>query len=380
VSEQTIPLLDLKRQQQRLRAQIDANLMRVLDHGQYVLGPEVGELETRLADFVGGGEAVGVSSGRDALIIALMAEGIGPGDAVFVPAFTFIATAEVVAALGATPVFVDVDPTSYNLDPAALEAAVAEVAGAKGLRPRAVIPVDLFGQPADYGAITAIAEAKGLFVLADAAQSFGGELEGRRVGRLAPVTATSFYPSKPLGGYGDGGCLFTEDAERAATYRSLRGHGFAGGPEVSQLGMTGRLDTLQAAVLLPKLAVFAEELAARRAIAARYDAALADSLACPTQLPGATSAWAHYSITCDDRDGLSRALGEQGIGSRVYYAPPLHLHPVFAAYSRGVGSLPVAEALSRRILSLPLHPYMRDDEVARVCAAVVAFCGGSPSD
>ena len=364
-------LVDLAAQYERLGPRLRARLDAVFRHGQFILGPEVRELEETLGRFVGGAHVVGVSSGRDALLMALMAVGVGPGDAVFVPAFTFTATAEVAVAAGAVPVFVDVHPRTYTLDPAALAAAVARVRRDGGLRPRAVIPVDLFGLPADYPAILAVAERDGLAVIADAAQSFGARLHGTPVGRLAPTTAVSFYPTKPLGGYGDGGCVLALDGARADVVRAIRVHGHRdGSPCAERLGLTGRLDTLQAAVLLAKLEVFEEELARRRALADRYDAALGDAVVTP-QLPvGAESAWAHYSVLCDDRDAVRAALAARGMPSRVYYEVPLHLHPAFAPYGQGPGSLPVAEATAKRILSLPLHPYLDPDAVARVAAAV----------
>ncbi|MDE2573881.1 MAG: DegT/DnrJ/EryC1/StrS family aminotransferase, partial [Rhodospirillales bacterium] len=279
-----IPFLDLKAQQARIAADLRPRLEAVLAHCQFILGPEVAELEARLGEYCGAAHCVTVSSGTDALQIALMAEGIGRGDAVFLPAFTYTATAEVPLLLGATPVFVDVDPRSFQIDPAALAARVAAVRAAGRLRPRAIIGVDLFGQPADWPAIAAIAAREGLFTLDDCAQSFGASLHGRKLGSAADATATSFFPSKPLGAYGDGGALFTESAERAALYRSLRTHGEGTTRyEVLRTGMNGRLDTMQAAVLLAKLEVFEAELARREEIARIYDAALKDVLAVPAR-------------------------------------------------------------------------------------------------
>ncbi|HTQ71728.1 MAG TPA: DegT/DnrJ/EryC1/StrS aminotransferase family protein, partial [Acidocella sp.] len=292
-----IPFLDLKAQQARLGSRLRERLDAVLAHGQYILGPEVHELESKLAAFCGAAHCVSVSSGTDALQIALMAEGIGRGDAVFLPAFTYTATAEVPLLLGATPVFVDVDPRSFQIDLASLQERIETVKQAGRLKPRAVIGVDLFGQPADWAGINAIAAKEGLFTLDDCAQSFGAAQDGVRLGKAADATATSFFPSKPLGAYGDGGALFTESAERAALFRSLRTHGE--GPtryEVLRTGMNGRLDTMQAAVLLAKLDIFDGEIARREEIARIYDAALADVLEIPARVKGAQSAWAVYSV------------------------------------------------------------------------------------
>jgi UDP-2-acetamido-2-deoxy-ribo-hexuluronate aminotransferase len=371
-----VPLVDVRADAAPVLAEIKRRMGAVLEHGQFILGPEVRELEAALASFVGGGSAISVSSGRDALLMALMAEGIRPGDAVFVPAFTFVATAGAVIAAGAAPVFVDVDPRRFTLDVGALENAVVHVAAAGRLRPRAVIPVDLFGMPADYPAIDRVAAAHGLFVIADAAQGFGGRLDGIPAGRLAPVTATSFFPTKPLGGFGDGGCLFTADEARTVRLRAIRVHGLGGpgGDECMRLGLTGRLDTLQAAVLLAKLGRFGEDLAARRRIAEAYSNMLEDAVTVPWVPAGAESAWAHYSILTERRDAVRRALAENHIASRVYYARPLHLHEAFADYGSGPGSLPVTERLSREVLSLPLHPQLplaTAEEIAAIVRTAV---------
>lgn len=366
-----IPFVDLKAQQRRLGDRIGARIAAVLDHRQFILGPEVAELEAELARFTGAAHAIGVSSGTDALLIALMAEGIGAGAAVFMPAFGFAATAEVAVALGAEPVFVDVEPRSFNIDAQDLERRVALVAKEGRLAPAAVIAVDLFGLPADYAAIDDIARSHGLWVLADAAQSFGGGIGEVPVGRLAPVTATSFYPSKPLGCYGDGGALFTGDGDRAARIRSIRVHGQGADPsEIVRLGVNGRLDTIQAAILLAKLELFAEELAAREALATLYDRGLKDLVATPPRIPGRRSAWAVYSILTDRRDRLRQALAGEGIPTMTYYQRPLHLQPAFERYGDGPGSLPIAEGLSARILSLPMHPYMDRDAAGRIVDAV----------
>ncbi|MGE0716164.1 MAG: DegT/DnrJ/EryC1/StrS family aminotransferase [Alphaproteobacteria bacterium] len=367
-----VPFVDIQGQFRRLRPQIDARIRRVLDHGQFILGPEVRELEEALADHVGGGHVVTTGSGHDAILIALMAEGVGPGDAVFVPAFTFVSTAEAVASLGAAPIFVDVDPRSFTLDPADLAGRIAAVRRAGKWRPRGVMPVDIFGLPADYPAIAAIAEAEGLFVLSDAAQSFGGSLGNRRVGRLAPANATSFFPAKPLGGAGDGGALFTEDAARAAEYRRLRVHGLDTAGECLSVGMTGRLDTLQAAVLLVKLEALPGDIARREAAARAYDRVLSPHVEVPFRPAGATSAWALYTILSDRRDAIRAALTGAGIPSRSYYEKALHLHAAFAPFSEGPGSLPVTERLGRRNLCLPMHSELDEATAARIAGVVVA--------
>lgn len=373
-----IPFLDLKAQQARIGPGLRARVDAVLAHGQYILGPEVAELEARLAAFCGARHCVSVSSGTDALQIAMMAEGIGRGDAVFLPAFTYTATAEVPLLLGAVPVFVDVDPRSFQIDLASLAARIADVKRAGVLRPRAVIGVDLFGQPADWPGISRIAAAEGMFTLDDCAQSFGAMLDGVRLGRAADATATSFFPSKPLGAYGDGGALFTESDERAALYRSLRTHGEGTTRyEVMRIGMNGRLDTMQAAVLLAKLEVFEGEIARREAIARIYDAGLGGVVQVPARVAGGQSAWAVYSVLFADqaaRDAAQAALKAAGIASAVYYPRALHQQPAYAGCHDGV-TLPVAEGLGARILALPIHPDLTDAQAGRV-AAVLRRMGG----
>jgi dTDP-4-amino-4,6-dideoxygalactose transaminase len=374
-----IPFLDLKAQAARIGPSLRARLDAVLAHGQYILGPEVAELEVRLAAFCGARHCVGVSSGTDALQIAMMAEGIGQGDAVFLPAFTYTATAEVPLLLGATPVFVDVDPATFQIDPAHLQSRIVDVRLAGKLRPRAVIGVDLFGQPADWEALTAIAARENLFSLDDCAQSFGAALHGQRLGTAADATATSFFPSKPLGAYGDGGALFTDSDERAALYRSLRTHGEGTTRyEVLRIGMNGRLDTMQAAVLLAKLEVFEAEIARREEIARIYDAALAGVVEIPARVPDSFSAWAVYAILLPDsatRDVAQGALKAAGIASAVYYPRPLHRQPAYAACHDGA-ALPVAENLSERIMALPIHPDLTDAQAKRVAATLRAALAG----
>ncbi|MBU6448470.1 MAG: DegT/DnrJ/EryC1/StrS aminotransferase family protein [Rhodospirillales bacterium] len=368
-----IPFLDLKAQQARLGQGLRDRLDAVLAHGQYILGPEVLELEAKLAAFCGAAHCVSVSSGTDALQIALMAEGIGRGDAVFLPAFTYTATAEVPLLLGATPVFVDVDPRNFQIDLNSLQDRIETVKRAGKLKPRAIIGVDLFGQPADWAGINAIAAREGLFTLDDCAQSFGAAQNGVRLGKAADATATSFFPSKPLGAYGDGGALFTESAERAALYRSLRSHGEGTTRyEVLRTGMNGRLDTMQAAVLLAKLEVFESEIARREEIACIYDVALKDVLTTPVRMQGAQSAWAVYSVLLPDettRDAAKAALAGAAIGHAVYYPRALHQQPAYEAAHDGV-SLAVAESLGGRVLALPIHPDLSDEQARRVAATL----------
>jgi dTDP-4-amino-4,6-dideoxygalactose transaminase len=374
-----IPFLDLKAQQARLGDGLKRRLDAVLAHGQFILGPEVSELEQRLAAFCGASHCVTVSSGTDALQIALMAEGIGRGDAVFLPAFTYTATAEVPLLLGATPVFVDVDPLTFQINLENLKARIETVKQAAKLRPRAIIGVDLFGQPADWHGLSVIAAREGLFTLDDCAQSFGASLNGQRLGSAADATATSFFPSKPLGAYGDGGALFTESMDRAALYRSLRTHGEGTTRyEVMRIGMNGRLDTMQAAVLLAKLEVFEAEIARREEIAQIYDAALSDVLETPVRMQNSQSAWAVYSVLLPDnvlREQAKGALAAAGIGHAVYYPRALHQQPAYAGCHDGV-ALPVAEGLGSRILALPIHPDLTDTQAHRVAATLRAALGG----
>jgi dTDP-4-amino-4,6-dideoxygalactose transaminase len=367
-----LPFIDLQAQYRRLKPAIDARVMRVLEHGKFILGPEVGELEAALSAFCGVRETVTVASGTEALRIPMMGEGIGPGDAVFLPAFTYTATAEVPCALGAEPVFVDVDPRSYNLDPAALERAIAGVRAEGRLRPRAVVAVDLFGLPADYEAIGETCRREGLFLLADAAQSFGASRGNRPVGALAPVTATSFFPAKPLGAYGDGGAIFTDDPAKAEIYRSIRFHGSnnADRYEIERIGTNGRLDTIQAAILMVKLEAYPAELAHRGAVAARYDEKLPAAVRRPAREAGSASAWPLYVVETPRRDAVKAALAAQGIPTAIYYPKPMHFQPAYARFGKGPGSLPVSEALCARVLALPMHSDLDLATVDRICAAV----------
>jgi dTDP-4-amino-4,6-dideoxygalactose transaminase len=369
-----VAFLDLKAQQRRIEPALRARLEAVLAHCQFVLGPEVRELETRLAAYAGAAHCVTVSSGTDALQIAMMAEGIGRGHAVFLPAFTYTATAEVPLVLGATPVFVDIDPATFQIEPTDLQRRIASVKDEGILRPRALIGVDLFGQPAPWPALREIAEAESLFLLDDCAQSFGASLNGQKLGREADGTAISFFPSKPLGGYGDGGALLTESAERAGLYRSLRTHGEGTTRyEVLRTGMNGRLDTLQAAILLAKLDVFEEELAARARIAAIYDRALAGRVQTPARVENSESAWAIYAILLENEAARTRAqsaLKDAGIPTAIYYPRPLHHQPAYAPHHRG-NPLPVSENVATRILALPIHPDLTDTQARKVAEAVL---------
>jgi UDP-2-acetamido-2-deoxy-ribo-hexuluronate aminotransferase len=372
MTDAPIPFLDLKAQQVRLGPALRARVDAVMAHCQFILGPEVRELEEKLAAYCGAGHCVSVSSGTDALQIALMAEGVGRGHAVFLPAFTYTATAEVPLVLGATPVFVDVDPRTFQIDPVDLERQIASVKAQGQLKPRALIGVDLFGQPAPWPALREIAAAEKLFLLDDCAQSFGASLHGVKLGRAGDATAVSFFPSKPLGAYGDGGALLTDSAERAALYRSLRTHGEGTTRyEVLRTGMNGRLDTLQAAVLLTKLEVFEAELARREAVAAIYDAGLPDGVTVPARVADSASAWAIYAVLLADgaaRDAMQARLKAEDVPTAIYYPRPLHHQPAYQPYHSG-NSLPVSEGLATRIMALPIHPDLSDEQVLRVCAA-----------
>jgi len=373
-----IPFIDVVAQRRRLGRSVDEAIARVLGHCQFILGPEVRALEAELAAFCGARHAVSCASGTDALVLVLMAKGLGPGDAVICPSFTFTATAEVVALVGATPVFADVEAASFNLDPESLRRACA-TARQVGLRPRAVIPVDLFGQPADYDRIGAVAEAEGLLVLDDAAQGFGATYKNRRIGALAPATATSFFPAKPLGCYGDGGAVLTDDEELAQVMRSIRVHGEGRDKyDCVRIGLNGRLDTIQAAVLIEKLKIFPEEMVARERIARRYSAGLADVATVPKLAPGSTSVWAQYTIRLAPgrRDGLAAALKAQGIPTAIYYPTPLHRQEPYRSFPVAEGGAPVSERLAEEVISLPMHAYLDEATQDRIIAAVRGALGG----
>jgi UDP-2-acetamido-2-deoxy-ribo-hexuluronate aminotransferase len=372
VDERPIAFIDVAAQRRRLGRAIDEAVSRVLAHCQFIQGPEVRALEAELAAFCGARHAIACSSGTDALRLALMAWGIGPGDAVICPAFTFCATAEVVALAGATPVMADVHADTFNLDPASCERAVA-TAKKLGLTPRGVIPVDLFGLPADHDAIAAVAAAHRLLVLDDAAQAFGATYRGRKLGVLAPATATSFFPAKPLGCYGDGGAVFTDDDDLAARLKSLRVHGEGVDKyDAVHIGITGRLDSIQAAILLEKLKIFPEEIAARNAVAQRYAAALADVATVPQVGNESTSVWAQYTIRLAPgrRDALAAALKAQGIPTAIYYAKPLHRQAAYRSFPVAEGGVPVSERLAEEVISLPMHAYLDPPVQDRIIAAV----------
>ena len=379
--------VDLEAQQQRIRKDLEKRILKVLDHGHYVLGPEIEELEKRLADYVGGSHALACASGTDALLMALMAYDIGPGDAVFTTPFSFFATAEVISLLGATPVFVDIDPLSFNIDPTLLEAAVRDVANDERthpiyrslareevLVPKAVIAVDLFGLPADYPAISSIAKTCGLVLIEDAAQSFGAELKGKKACAFADIACTSFYPAKPLGCYGDGGMCFTDDGRMAELLRSLRIHGMGDHQyDNVRVGINGRLDTIQAAVLLAKFDIFPEELVLRDAVAKRYEALIGASagLQLPMVPEGIRSAWAQYSVLAQNeghRTSVRNRLAQENIPTAVYYPKALHLQEVFVPLGYREGDFPISEECAKRIFSLPMHPYLGTSDQEKIAA------------
>ena len=366
----TIQFIDLKAQQQVIYPTLMERLQKVLIHGQYIMGPEIKELEERLAAYVGVKHAISCSSGTDALLMPLMAYGVGPGDAIFTTPFTFIATAEVIQLLGATPVFVDIDPRTFNLDPEALAAAVTGLnrhPRTATLKPKGIIPVDLFGQPANYDRINPLGRKHGLFVLEDAAQSFGATYKGKRAGALAAVAATSFFPAKPLGCYGDGGAIFTDDDELAGALRSIRVHGQGTHKyDNVRIGINGRLDTLQAAIVLAKMEVFDQEVKDRQEVAARYGAGLKGAVEVPYVAPECTSVWAQYSVLSDHREGLQGKLKAAGIPTATYYPLPLHLQGAFAHLGYEAGDFPVSEHAAARIFSLPMHPYLGAADQERI--------------
>lgn len=367
-----IAFVDLKAQQRRIRARIEARLKAVLDHGRYIAGPEIEELEALLAERTGAAAAVACASGTAALIIPLLAAGIEEGDAVFLPAFSYNATANAVLLTGATPVFVDIDPSTFNMDPADLDARVAETRAGGALKPAAVIPVDLFGSPADYPAIGKIAAREGLFMLADGAQGFGGRLHGKWVGDLAPATATSFFPGKALGAYGDAGAILSQDLSVIERWMSIRWHGTDSARKNSVcVGFNGRMDTFQAAVLLEKLAIFDEELVAREGIASLYDRRLSAIARPQKHLPGAQSGHGYYSLRLPGRDEAVRELKARGVPTAIYYSTPLHKMPAFERYAPA-RPLPATEEVAGDILSLPMHPYLTPDQVHYICDCVEA--------
>ena len=368
-----VPFIDIAAQRRRLGTSIDEAVTRVLTHCQFINGPEVTELEAALADYSGARHVVTCASGTDALLMVLMAKGVGRGDAVFCPSFTFCATGEAVALTGAVPVFVDVDEATFNMDVNSLKRGIA-TARKRGLTPKAVMPVDLFGQSADHDAIAAVAEAEGLFVLDDAAQAFGASYKGRRLGTFGLATATSFFPAKPLGCYGDGGAIFTDDAALAETLRSIRVHGQGSDKyDNVRLGLTGRLDTMQAAILLEKLKIFEDEIAARNQVAERYARGLGNVVSVPRLASGCTSIWAQYTIRLPDgcdRDGFAAALKAQGVPTAIYYPKSMHQQTAYRDFPVADGGLPASERLSDDVISLPMHAYLDEPTQERIIRAV----------
>jgi dTDP-4-amino-4,6-dideoxygalactose transaminase len=379
--------IDLAAQQKRIRDRIEANIAAILDHGRYIMGPEIRELEDKLADYVGVEHASACASGTDALLLALMAYDIGPGDAIFTTPFTFIATSEVISLLGATTVFVDIDPQTFNLDPVKLEQAVQAITGhtasdqplpqsESSLTARGIIAVDLFGLPADYDRINALAQSHNLFVLEDAAQSFGAEYNGKMAGNLSHIGCTSFFPAKPLGCYGDGGMCFTNDEKLAETMESLRVHG-KGTHKYDNVrtGINGRMDTLQAAILLAKFDIFPEEIELRQEVAQRYTRLLNHQaeVQTPAVFDGMKNAWAQYSVLARDeahRAKLQERLKAADIPTAIYYPKPLHLQTAFKSLGYKEGDFPISEDFSARIFSLPMHPYLSSVDQQKIAAVL----------
>lgn len=370
MSEYSAPVqfIDLAAQQAKIRDKIDAAIARVLDHGQYIMGPEVKQFENDLKDFTGAAHALSCANGTDALTLVMMAWGIGPGDAVFVPSFTYVASAETPAQLGATPFFVDVLEDNFNIDPASFAQAIDE-AKSQGLRPAVVIPVDLFGQPADVDSITKIAHAANIKVLIDGAQSFGASSHGRKVGTMGDATTTSFFPAKPLGCYGDGGAVFTNDDALAETINSIRLHG-KGREKYDnvRIGVNSRLDTIQAAILIEKLKIFPDELLARDKVAIAYADGLGNALKTPCVADGLTSAWAQYTLIVENRDAVQAKLRELGVPSVVYYPKALTQQDGYSSFPVVSSGVEISEALSGKVLSLPMHPYLSALEQSKICS------------
>lgn len=368
-----IAFVDLASQRERIRDRLDAVIARVLDHGQYIMGPEVVELERQLAHFCGAKHAISCASGTDALVLALMAKGLRCGDAVIVPSFTFCATAEAICLLGGVPLFADVLDETFNLDPRSIRSAVF-TARRLGLRLRGVIAVDLFGQPCDYDAIEQVARENDLWLICDAAQSFGAVYRGRKVGTIGDLTATSFFPAKPLGCYGDGGAVLTNDDALAGIIRSLRMHGQGTDKyDNVRVGINGRLDTLQAAILLEKLAIFPDEILARNRVAARYGELLPLEFERPVVAAGASSVWAQYTVRTSDRDYWVERLKAQGMPAMVYYPRPLHRQTAYKDFPIANDDLIASARLAETVLSLPMHPYLTAQEQRRITAALSAL-------
>lgn len=366
-----IQFIDLDAQRRLLGDKIDHAVMNVINSGAYILGPAVTELEKQLCDFTGAKHTITCASGTDSLFMVLLAKNVGVGDAVFVPTFTFAATAEVVALAGATPIFVDVLPSNFNMDPESLRAAVDMVVSEGKLTPKGIIPVDLFGQPADYDAIQEIADAHGLWVMADAAQSCGATVNGRHTTAICDAGSTSFFPAKPLGCYGDGGAIFTNDDDLANRLLSIRVHGKGKDKyDNVRLGINGRLDTVQAAVLIEKLALFRDELTARQRIADQYNTALADVATVPQLDANKTSSWAQYTLLVDDRDAIVEGLKAKGVPTAIYYPIPLHQQTAYKHFPTTPQGCPVSESLAEKVLSLPMHPYLDQETQDYIIAQV----------
>jgi len=366
-----ISFVDLNAQYGDIKDEIQIRINNVLERGRYIMGPEVAELEERLADFLGVNDCVTCANGTDALQLSLMSLGIGPGDAVFTTAYSFFATAESISLVGARPVFVDVDDRTFNIDTIKLDSAVKQIKAEGKYEPKAVIAVDLFGLPADYTSLEPLCRKYGLKLIEDAAQGLGGEISGRMAGSFGDIATTSFFPAKPLGCYGDGGAVFTNNPDIAARIRSLRVHG-AGVDKYDniRIGMNSRLDTLQAAVLLVKFDVFACEMTKRRHVAGLYTRAFSDLVEPPYVPDGFSSAWALYTIKTDTQADLIEKLEDAGVPSAVYYKKPLHLMGAYANLGYGKGDFPVSEALCHKVISLPMHPYLEEDEVNNVIQAL----------
>ena len=383
-----IPFIDLQAQRARLGQPLEDAILNVVRSGAYVMGPQIAEFEAALGAFGEAPHVLSCGSGTEALILPLMAWEIGPGDAVFCPSFTFAATAEVVPLVGASPVFVDIDEATYNMDAASLDAAIQAVKAKGDLTPRAVIAVDLFGQPADYPALSEVARRHGLKLIADSAQGFGCTLDGRHPLHWADVATTSFFPAKPLGCYGDGGAVLSKDARLHDLLVSLRVHGQAVKSDLEgrtfdhdpkylnmRIGMNARMDTIQAAVLLQKLSIFPDEIAARNRVAARYAEGLAGAVRTPTVIDGGISVWAQYTVEADDRDGLIAALRSEGVPTAVYYPVPIHQQAVYSVYPVAPGGLPVTDAKAGKVMSLPMHPYLTQADQDLIVAAIRRAAG-----
>jgi UDP-2-acetamido-2-deoxy-ribo-hexuluronate aminotransferase len=373
IATKKIDFIDLKAQQRRIRTSLEQRIMKVMDHGAYIMGPEIAELEDKLAKYVGVKHCIACASGTDALLMPLMAYDIAPGDVIFTSPFTFIATAEVIALLGASVVFVDIDPRTYNIDPAKLDEAIQKfIKSNPGKKAKGIIPVDLFGQTAEYGPIEAIAKKYGLFVLQDAAQSFGGTYKGKKAGSSGNVGATSFFPAKPLGCYGDGGAIFCNDDAMMQKLRSIRVHG-QGSDKYNniRIGINGRLDTMQAAVLLAKMEIFDEEVGLRNKVASRYSEKLKNAVVTPFVHPDCMSVWAQYSILAEHRDDMLKKLKSRGVPTAVYYPKPLHLQDAFRDLGYKRGDFPISERIADSIFSIPMHPYLNTEDQDYIVKAVV---------